>query len=175
MNIRNGSVKSSRIALSLLCTLTYIYIYVEIQKLTRIRIKLTGRSLKVFVGLSTKSSKQVGRGTNLCPFRAVTFLLLRLLTSSTHGYLDKVTTVPLSVYTQPIARGCLICRLDPASILLRSYLGPTRTKPVCLRSTQVHRKSYQHQDTRRTSLLLSPRTIVQRPTNNFSTCLYLQN
>jgi hypothetical protein len=39
----------------------------------------------------------VGRGTNLCPFRAVTFLLLRLLISSTHGYLDKVTTVAAEI------------------------------------------------------------------------------
>jgi hypothetical protein len=52
--------------------------------------------------------------------------------------------------------------LDPTSSLLRSDLHRAY---VYLRSTQVHRESYQYQVTRRTSLLLSPPTIVQRPAN----------
>jgi hypothetical protein len=48
----------------------------------------------------------------------------------------------------------------------RSYFGPTRTEPMYtfVAPTFIER-IYQYQDTRRTSLLLSPRTIVQRPTN----------
>ena len=41
------------------------------------RIRLTGCNLKVMVGLSTKSGKEVGRGTNICPFAEAYVLEVR--------------------------------------------------------------------------------------------------
>jgi hypothetical protein len=72
---------------------------------------------------------------------------------------NALETIIVGSYTQTPSPDAAQCA---ASILLRSYFGPTHTEPMyTFVAPTFIEKSYQYQDTRRTSLLLSPHSEVE--------------